>query len=147
MCLHYLLISSREPTGNASRIDFDDPTPINDEEDEETLSAIDEGIRDAEAGEFSTGEGGEISTDENWGIFNRHPHVLHPLKKSKGSCPIGLQPPLHAKSAKPSVRDRGAYRPGRRDSFPFRRGIARSRGFARPVPPHGEHHSQKAEGA
>jgi predicted transcriptional regulator len=35
---------------NASRIDFDDPTPIEDEEDQETLSAIDEGIRDAEAG-------------------------------------------------------------------------------------------------
>jgi hypothetical protein len=33
-----------------SRIDFDDPTPIDDEEDEETLAAIDEGIRDAEAG-------------------------------------------------------------------------------------------------
>jgi len=35
---------------NASRIDFDDPTPIDEEEDEETLAAIDEGIRDAEAG-------------------------------------------------------------------------------------------------
>jgi predicted transcriptional regulator len=34
----------------ASRIDFDDPTPIGEEEDEETLAAIDEGIRDAEAG-------------------------------------------------------------------------------------------------
>jgi len=32
------------------RIDFDEPTPINEEEDEETLAAIDEGIRDAEAG-------------------------------------------------------------------------------------------------
>ena len=34
----------------ASRIDFEDPTSIDDEEDEETLAAIDEGIRDAEAG-------------------------------------------------------------------------------------------------
>ena len=33
-----------------SRIDFDDPAPIDDEEDEETLAAVDEGIRDAEAG-------------------------------------------------------------------------------------------------
>jgi predicted transcriptional regulator len=31
------------------KIDFDDPAPILDDEDEETLSAIDEGIRDAEA--------------------------------------------------------------------------------------------------
>jgi len=34
----------------ASRIDFDDSASILDEEDEETLAAIDEGIRDAEAG-------------------------------------------------------------------------------------------------
>ncbi|MGA2716518.1 MAG: hypothetical protein ABSG41_25775 [Bryobacteraceae bacterium] len=34
----------------AGRIDFDDPTSIDGEEDEETLAAIDEGIRDAEAG-------------------------------------------------------------------------------------------------
>jgi predicted transcriptional regulator len=34
----------------ANRIDFDDPAPIDAEEDEETLAAIDEGIRDAEAG-------------------------------------------------------------------------------------------------
>ena len=33
-----------------SKIDFDDPTPIDEEEDEETLAAIDEGIRDSEAG-------------------------------------------------------------------------------------------------
>lgn len=33
-----------------SRIDFDDPAPIDEEEDEETLAAIDEGIRDAGAG-------------------------------------------------------------------------------------------------
>jgi hypothetical protein len=32
------------------RIDFDDATPIDEEEDEEALAAIDEGIRDAEAG-------------------------------------------------------------------------------------------------
>jgi predicted transcriptional regulator len=34
----------------ASRIDFDDPTPIDEEEDEETLAAIDEGVRNAKAG-------------------------------------------------------------------------------------------------
>ena len=34
----------------ARRIDFDDPAPIDEEEDEETLAAIDEGIRDADAG-------------------------------------------------------------------------------------------------
>jgi predicted transcriptional regulator len=34
----------------AGRIDFEDPTPVDEEEDEETLAAIDEGIRDAEAG-------------------------------------------------------------------------------------------------
>jgi predicted transcriptional regulator len=33
-----------------SRIDFDDPVPSDEEEDEETLAAIEEGIRDAEAG-------------------------------------------------------------------------------------------------
>jgi len=32
------------------KLDFDDPAPLVDEEDEETLAAIDEGIRDAEAG-------------------------------------------------------------------------------------------------
>jgi predicted transcriptional regulator len=34
----------------ANKINFDDPVPIDQEEDEETLAAIDEGIRDAEAG-------------------------------------------------------------------------------------------------
>jgi predicted transcriptional regulator len=34
----------------AERIDFEDPGPMVDEEDDETLTAIDEGIRDAEAG-------------------------------------------------------------------------------------------------
>lgn len=34
----------------ASRIDFDEPGSILDEEDEETLAAIDEGILDAQAG-------------------------------------------------------------------------------------------------
>jgi len=40
----------REAMAKASRINFDDPTPIDEEEDEETLAAIDEGIGDAEAG-------------------------------------------------------------------------------------------------
>ena len=39
-----------EAMGEANKIDFDDPAPIDEEEDEETLAAIDEGIRDAEAG-------------------------------------------------------------------------------------------------
>jgi hypothetical protein len=34
----------------AGRIDFNEPNPNNEEEDEEALAAIDEGIRDAEAG-------------------------------------------------------------------------------------------------
>ena len=32
------------------KLNLDDPAPILDDEDEETLAAIDEGIRDAEAG-------------------------------------------------------------------------------------------------
>ena len=35
---------------NASRIDFDDPAPIDKTEDADTLAAIDEGIRDARTG-------------------------------------------------------------------------------------------------
>jgi predicted transcriptional regulator len=35
---------------DATKFGFEDPAPIVDEEDEETLKAIDEGIRDAEAG-------------------------------------------------------------------------------------------------
>ena len=35
---------------DVKKLDFDDPTPPLDDEDEETLAAIDEGIRDAEAG-------------------------------------------------------------------------------------------------
>ena len=35
---------------NVGRIDFEDPTCIAEEEDEETLAAIDEGLRNAEAG-------------------------------------------------------------------------------------------------
>ncbi len=34
----------------AKKFDLEDPAPILDDEDEETLAAIDEGIRDAEAG-------------------------------------------------------------------------------------------------
>jgi predicted transcriptional regulator len=40
----------REAVAKASKTDFDIPAPIDEEEDEETLAAIDEGIRDAEAG-------------------------------------------------------------------------------------------------
>jgi predicted transcriptional regulator len=34
----------------AKEFDFDSPAPVVDDENEETLAAIDEGIRDAEAG-------------------------------------------------------------------------------------------------
>jgi predicted transcriptional regulator len=34
----------------AKKFDFDSPAPVVDDENEETLAAIDEGIRDAEAG-------------------------------------------------------------------------------------------------
>jgi predicted transcriptional regulator len=40
----------REAMAEASRIDFENPAPIDADEDEETLAAIDEGIRDAKAG-------------------------------------------------------------------------------------------------
>jgi len=32
------------------KFDLEDPAPLRDDEDEETLAAIDEGVRDAEAG-------------------------------------------------------------------------------------------------
>jgi predicted transcriptional regulator len=32
------------------KVDFDDPAPLLEDEDEETLAAIDEGLRDADAG-------------------------------------------------------------------------------------------------
>ncbi len=38
------------PTAKAHKFDLENPAPILDDEDDETLSAIDEGIRDAEAG-------------------------------------------------------------------------------------------------
>jgi hypothetical protein len=40
----------REAMAEANRIDFDNPTPIDADEDGETLAAIDEGIRDARDG-------------------------------------------------------------------------------------------------
>ena len=39
-----------EGMAKAGKIDFNDPAPILGEEDEETLAAIDEGVRDAAAG-------------------------------------------------------------------------------------------------
>ena len=36
--------------GESRRIDFDDPSPVLDEEDEETLAAIDRGIKAADEG-------------------------------------------------------------------------------------------------
>jgi len=35
---------------NLDKLDLDDPTPVLEDEDDETLAAIDEGIRDAAAG-------------------------------------------------------------------------------------------------
>jgi len=41
---------------NGTKFEFEDPAPIADDEDEQTLAAIDEGIRDAEAGRTVAGE-------------------------------------------------------------------------------------------
>ena len=40
----------RKGMAESKKLDLDNPAPILDEEDEDTLAAIDEGIRDAEAG-------------------------------------------------------------------------------------------------
>ncbi len=40
----------------AKKLELEDPVPAIDEEDEETLAAIDEGIRDAEAGRTVSSE-------------------------------------------------------------------------------------------
>jgi predicted transcriptional regulator len=40
----------------AKKFDLEDPAPMPDGEDEETLAAIDEGIRDAEAGRVVSAE-------------------------------------------------------------------------------------------
>ena len=40
----------RKGMGESNKLDLNNPPPILDEEDEETLAGIDEGIRDAEAG-------------------------------------------------------------------------------------------------
>ena len=40
----------RKGMAEANKLDLNNPPPILDEEDEETLAGIDEGIRDAEAG-------------------------------------------------------------------------------------------------
>jgi predicted transcriptional regulator len=40
----------------AKKFDLEAPAPIFDEEDEETLAAVDEGIRDAEAGRVEPAE-------------------------------------------------------------------------------------------
>jgi predicted transcriptional regulator len=40
----------------AKKLDLDTPAPILDDEDEETLAAIDEGVRDADAGRVVTAE-------------------------------------------------------------------------------------------
>ena len=36
--------------GQSNKLDLDNPAPLPEEEDEQTLAGIDEGIRDAEAG-------------------------------------------------------------------------------------------------
>jgi hypothetical protein len=40
----------RKGMAELKKLDLNDPPPVLDEEDEDTLAAIDEGIRDAEAG-------------------------------------------------------------------------------------------------
>jgi hypothetical protein len=57
------------------KFELESPAPIPDEEDEETLAAIDEGIRDAKSGQPSR------------------------PKKSASGCPSRLPPPQHAKGA------------------------------------------------
>lgn len=43
--------------GEEKEFDFEKPAPVLDDEDEETLAAIDEGIRDAEEGRTVPAEG------------------------------------------------------------------------------------------
>jgi hypothetical protein len=50
------------PMAKAHKFDLENPAPILDDEDEETLAAIDEGVRDAEAGRVVSGE----RVRENW---------------------------------------------------------------------------------
>jgi hypothetical protein len=45
-----------EGMAKTKKIDLDKPAPVIDDEDEETLAAIDEGLRDAEAGRTKTSE-------------------------------------------------------------------------------------------
>lgn len=40
----------------SKKFDLDNPSPVVDEEDEETLAAIDEGVRDADAGRIVPSE-------------------------------------------------------------------------------------------
>ena len=44
------------PMAKAHKFDLETPAPILDDEDEETLAAIDEGIRDADAGRVASPE-------------------------------------------------------------------------------------------
>jgi len=50
------------PMAKAHKSDLENPAPILDDEDEETLAAIDEGIRDADAGRVVSSE----RVRENW---------------------------------------------------------------------------------
>jgi len=45
-----------QPMAKAKKFDLEGPAPILDDEDEETLAAIDEGIRDADAGRVVSAE-------------------------------------------------------------------------------------------
>lgn len=45
-----------KPMAKVKKFDLEAPAPIVDEEDEETLAAIDEGIRDADAGRVVSAE-------------------------------------------------------------------------------------------
>jgi hypothetical protein len=55
--LHWRLVVRYDPTmGKLEQLGFDQPASIEDDEDKKTLAAIDEGIRDAEAGRTATPE-------------------------------------------------------------------------------------------
>ncbi len=48
--------SYHQPMAKVKKFELEDPIPVLDDEDAETLAAIDEGIRDAEAGRTVPGE-------------------------------------------------------------------------------------------
>ena len=65
--------------GQSNKLDLNNPPPILDEEDDETIAAIEEGIRDAEAGR------------------------MVPLEEVRKNYLSGLPPLLHGQIARRSV--------------------------------------------